>query len=289
VDGSAVVQPHDAGDVDLPKNGTVRIFLIDSSPITQMGVRRIIDTADELELVGVTYSEHIDMESVQKLNPDVIIVNLLSVTQDSLENILESTKTNTGIPLRTLVIVGSRESAAAQQANLNADGFVLIQAQPREFVAAINLVAAGYSITTPERRRAARPDPHRLSDQLRRAYDSSRLSVLTQRELDVLFAVAQGWTNAEIARKMVLSESTVKSHVQNLLTKLGLPNRVSAVALAYEAGILTTRLNHYQSFRSRFAGRPDETATAMRLPGPTVSPGSPLTREAAAGTNGPVN
>jgi len=96
-------------------------------------------------------------------------------------------------------------------------------------------VAAGYSIAVPE---PGPPDPGEIAAPPARSSHWNTIKLLTQREHDVLRAVAQGCTNAEIARLMTVSESTVKSHVQNLLAKLGLPNRTSAVALAYEVGML---------------------------------------------------
>jgi DNA-binding NarL/FixJ family response regulator len=240
LDESTAGQQDDACHAGPLESGTVRILLIDSSPITQMGIRMIVETVDELKLVGIMHSEDIDAEAIRKLEPDVMLINLPSLPQDSLGRLAEFLKGDSKPSLRVLFMVNDWDSTAAHQVSASANGFIFIQAKLREFIAAINLVAAGYSIMVPERQ-APQRDLFGLRSQLRKASRVSRTSVLTRREVDVLYAVAQGWTNAEIARKLVLSESTIKSHVQNLLTKLGLPNRASAVALAYEAGILSTR------------------------------------------------
>jgi DNA-binding NarL/FixJ family response regulator len=217
--------------------GTVRILLIDSLPITRIGVKQIVESAHELELVGILRSDDIDAGSIKELDPDVIVINWLSLPPHWLTNMEQLAALNPDRATRTLLITSGPDGTER-----NADGFVLIHARPREFIAAIRLVAAGYSIMIPGSPPAGLPDLRCIADQARTPpkVGGGRLNLLTQRELDVLRAVAQGCKNAEIARRMVLSESTVKSHMQNLLTKLGLPNRASAVALAYEYGMLGT-------------------------------------------------
>jgi DNA-binding NarL/FixJ family response regulator len=229
-----------SGGLAIQDEKMVRVLLIDGSPITQMGVRTVVETARELQLVGIVNSDDIDADGVRKIQPDVLLINLTSLLRDSLSRLADLLKPAAASALRILLIVNDWESTAAYPVSASAHGFLLIQAAPRELVAAIRLVAAGYSIMIPEHRAPRQHALVRVHEQLRNASDATRLSTLTRREIDVLYAVAQGWTNAEIARKLVLSESTIKSHVQNVLTKLELPNRASAVALAYEAGILST-------------------------------------------------
>jgi DNA-binding NarL/FixJ family response regulator len=218
----------------------VRVLLIDASPITQMGVRTIAETVGEFQLVGIINSDDIDADDVRRIQPDVLLINLTSLFRDSLTRLADMLNHATAPAFRTLLIVNDWESTEAHPVSARAHGILLIQAAPHELVAAIRLVAAGYSITVPERRAPRQRGIVRIHEKLRNSSDVNRLSSLTRREIDVLCAVAQGWTNAEIARKLVLSESTIKSHVQNMLTKLELPNRASAVALAYQAGILST-------------------------------------------------
>jgi len=251
-----VLNPAEHGDgrPEAAGPGAVRIYLVDGSPITRMGIHAIIESARGLEIVGFAHGG-IDAEAVQELDPDVIVVNSLSLSPQRLGSIARLSGRSSHAPQRILMIVGEQENAAARRARAGADGSILLQARPEEFVAAINLVAAGYSVDVPSADAAAPqsgPDSAGglgavggaqgaggAESRPARTPRWSTVKALTRRELDVLRAVAQGRTNAEIARMMTVSESTVKSHVQNLLTKLGLPNRASAVAVAYEAGVLS--------------------------------------------------
>lgn len=235
------------GGLGTAAHGAVRIYLVDGSPITRIGIQAIIEPVRELEIVGTSADGGIDPEFIQRLDPDVVIVNSLSLPPRWPDSIARLCARASSQPQRVLLIVGEQENAVTRRARADADGIVLLQARPAQFVAAINLVAAGYSVDVPDQQ----PEPGAASavgpasaavpaaGRPARAPRWSAVRALTRRELDVLRAVAQGRTNAEIARMMTVSESTVKSHVQNLLAKLGLPNRASAVALAYEAGMLS--------------------------------------------------
>jgi DNA-binding NarL/FixJ family response regulator len=223
---------------ELPRRvpgSTVRIYLMDGSPIVRLGIHAILAPVRGLEIVGTAH-ESASLEDIQELAPDVVVVNSLSLSRELLDLVRRLSDRTSRLLPRILMIVGEQENSAFQRAGADADGTVQIRARPDEFVAAVSLVAAGYFIAAPQpwtaqADKAAAPQA--------RASHWSTIKLLTQRELDVLRAVAQGRTNAEIARLMTVSESTVKSHVQNLLAKLGLPNRASAVAMAYKAGMLS--------------------------------------------------
>ncbi|GAA3093867.1 hypothetical protein GCM10020001_006910 [Nonomuraea salmonea] len=120
-----------------------------------------------------------------------------------------------------------------------ASGFLLKDVPPDELVQAIRVVAAGDAIVAPS---VTRRLLDRFATRLPSAYEQAapaRLDRLTERELEVLRLIAKGMSNAEIAAKLVVSETTVKTHVGNVLTKLGLRDRVQAVVLAYETGLIT--------------------------------------------------
>lgn len=220
-------------------SGRVRIFLVDGSPITQLGIHAVVESSDSLEIVGTAHDLSCDSDGICRLAPDVVIVNAVSLSQKGLDGITEFAARAVGRRPRMLMIVNGQENAAARHVGAAVDGIILIRARAEEFVAVVKLVAAGYSIAIPERRRTEGKVSLRLEMEDRPATAGRDLAkALTRRELDVLHAVAKGYTNAEIARTMTLSESTVKSHIQNLLAKLGQPNRAGAVALAYEAGVI---------------------------------------------------
>lgn len=228
----------DASHIKASDGNVIRILLVDSSPIMQAGIRAIIESARKLRIVAAG-NEFIDADRVQQLDPDLIVINSLSMPPDWHDRVDFLAKRGSGSPRRILMIVSDREDPAIRRVRAAVDGTVLLQAQPDEFLAAISLVAAGYFVAVPEQSAA---DPSKRQVNAKRSLKTSHngvTKVLTNRELDILAAVADGCTNAEIAQRMTLSESTVKSHVQSLLTKLGLPNRASAVAMAYEAGVLS--------------------------------------------------
>ncbi len=226
--------------------GRVRIFLIDNSPIIRMGVRAIVGSAGGLEIVGAADDPAVFPDGIRDLAPDIIIVDSLSLSKEQLERVSDLLDRTSRLLFHILVIVGGQDSPSSSRAW--ADGTVPLQVRAEEFAAVINLVASGYSVAAPkpglEPAGSAPPTGSApLTGSGERPAGPTHwdtIARLTQREIDVLRAVAQGRTNAEIARFMTISESTVKSHVQNMLAKLGLPNRASAVALAYEAGIIGT-------------------------------------------------
>ena len=240
MDVSGSLRNHNGFSMPVP-GSTVRIFLMDDSPIIRMGIHAIVESARGLEIVGAAHDGAVSPDDIQELAPDVIVVNSLSLSKERLDQVPHLSDRSSRLIPRILMIVGERDSPTSRRAR--ADGTVQIRARPDEFIAAINLVAAGYSVAAPE----PGPGPAGsgsgsgsagLATMLARTSHWNTIKLLTRRELDVLRAVAQGRTNAEIAQLMTVSESTVKSHVQNLLGKLGLPNRSSAVALAYEAGMI---------------------------------------------------
>ena len=224
---------HDATLSGPAPVATVRILLLDDSAIVRMGIRAIVESVSGLEIVGATHGGTVSSDDVEELAPHVIVVNSLSLSKERLDQVPHLSERVSRLSPRILMIIGEKETSTSRQAG--ADGTVQITARPDEFVAAINLVAAGYSVAAPD---AGTGGPGAVATRPARTSHWNTVKLLTNREVDVLRAVAQGRTNSEIARLMTVSESTVKSHVQNLLAKLGLPNRTSAVALAYEAGIV---------------------------------------------------
>jgi DNA-binding NarL/FixJ family response regulator len=190
-------------------------------------LRTILNEYDDIELacvgdIAAAVSQH------REFTPDVVLLNPSNGWVDSPELIRQvGGRDKTA---RVLLLVG--DGSTPLDAHDLADGVVLVQAEPGVLVAAIRLVAAGYGVLLPAMSRAAPVQPAKRDGSGRTA-----LAALTERELEVLRVLARGATNAEIARELALSVSTVKSHVQSVLTKLGLSNRARAVAISHQLGI----------------------------------------------------
>lgn len=214
----------------------IRVLLLDDCTITRTGVRAIINDYADIDILGDVPDCEGAVEQINEVAPDVVIVNALASSRD-VELIIDRLSVECPHwPGRILVIVGGDSGVNASSGTV---GTLMRRATAKELVLALRMVAAGYSLSPSSNCNHDRPalPPVKLIDA---TPSTEQLELLTQREHDVLRLLAQGCTNAEISARLVLSESTVKSHVQHLLTKLGMRNRVSAAIYAYETGIVQT-------------------------------------------------
>ncbi|MFI5783040.1 response regulator transcription factor [Nocardia sp. NPDC051570] len=217
----------DSGNFD----ETITVMLFDDCSITRAGVRAIIGNHADIDISDEVSDVATAVRQINDDAPDVVVVNAHSGALEP-EQVVDHLRAECPHwPGRFLVIVtdGSAHSFSGTV------GTLMRQATPKEFVLALRMVAAGYSLSPSF-------GPTRPAESavglLDAALSSEQLESITRRESDVLRLLAQGRTNAEISKILVLSESTVKSHVQHLLTKLGMRNRVSAAIYAYESGIV---------------------------------------------------
>ncbi|RJQ81527.1 DNA-binding response regulator [Pseudonocardiaceae bacterium YIM PH 21723] len=191
-------------------------------------MRAILHAYDDIDVIGEAEDIPTAVAQIERDEPDVVVVN-------SLASQLNPHQMIDGLNWagRILVIVDADTGFSAATGTV---GALLKSATPKELVLALRMVAAGYSLFPSSR--CNPPKQQSKPTELIRASLGPELDSLTAREYEVLRLLAQGSTNAEISATLVLSESTVKSHVQNLLGKLGMRNRVSAAIYAYEAGIV---------------------------------------------------
>lgn len=216
---------------------TIRVLLLDDCTITRTGVRTIINDYADIDIVGEVTDCEGAVQQINEIAPDVVVVNTLASSLDA-ELVIDRLSVEClHWPGRILVIVGDDLGVNASSGTV---GTLMRRATAKELVLALRMVAAGYSLFPSSNRNHDKPGrpPVELIDA---ALSTEQLELITPREYDVLRLLAQGCTNAEISARLVLSESTVKSHVQHLLTKLGMRNRVSAAIYAYEAGIVRTK------------------------------------------------
>lgn len=206
----------------------VRVMLLDGHWITRTAMRTALTSVDDMEIIAepADCDEAVTMLSAAVDPPDVLV---LTDAHDAATVLSRITEASPQWPARVLVIGGDRPPDSIDL-RWTTGGWLPRHASEPQFVAAVRLIAAGFCVL---------PPPSEATDEV--ASDGvvgSSGHALTGRERDVLLLVAKGYTNAEISTVLRLGESTVKSHVQNLLNKLGARNRVSAAIYAYEAGLV---------------------------------------------------
>lgn len=217
-----------------------RVLLVDDQALLRMGFRLVLEAEDDLEVVGEAGDGTQALEQVRELAPDVV---LMDVRMPGMNGIDATTRIVAEHPDTRVLILTTfdLDEYAFAALRAGASGFLLKDARPAELVAAIRTVASGDAVVSPRVTRrmlelfAGRlPEPDAAED----AGPDPRLGGLTPRELEVLRAVAEGLSNAEVATRLFLSEATVKTHVGRILGKLGVRDRVQAVVLAYETGLV---------------------------------------------------
>lgn len=241
----------------------IKIFLIDESTLTGAGLTAIVSGQDDIEIAGHAKTESA-LESFMDIPADVIMINGLSRTINTSNVIRRIARLHEDGAGRILVLASDVGDPTFREAErLGVGAIIPSREEAPILLAAIRVVANGYSVMTTagsaSRSRRSGPEPvpeagaaegadvvHATEGSsgppdMTPTTTNSAVDLLTQRERQVLQLLARGLTNAEIAAEFTLSESTVKSHVQNVLTKLGLRNRASAVAISYELGIVRGR------------------------------------------------
>ncbi|OJX97343.1 MAG: DNA-binding response regulator [Micrococcales bacterium 73-15] len=216
------------------------VLLVDDQQLLRMGFRLVIESEPDLEVVGEASDGAVALTQVAALSPDVVLMDIRMPGVDGIEataRIVAQHPSSRVLVLTTFDL----DEYAFSALRAGASGFLLKNARPAELVEAIRSVAAGGSVVAPRvvRRMLDLFAPH-LPTATERAEPHAldpRLGSLTPRETDVLRCIARGMSNAEIADYLVLSETTVKSHVGRLLAKLRVRDRVQAVIVAHEAGL----------------------------------------------------
>ena len=212
----------------------VRVLIVDDDELMRVGLRGVLSSDDAIEVVGDATDGRDALYRTRLLDPDVI---LMDVRMPDLDGISATRELLAAFSEVRVVILTTFEQDDYIFGALaaGASGFLLKRTPPEELVAAIHTIAAGDSLLSPSvtsrviERMARQPGPDAARD--------ARLEELTPREREVLELVARGLSNGEIAATLVIEESTVKTHMQRLLAKLGARDRVQAVIFAYESGL----------------------------------------------------
>ncbi|MGQ0839565.1 response regulator [Actinokineospora sp.] len=212
----------------------IRIVLVDDQELMRVGFRMVLGAQEDMEVVGEAGDGRAAIELAERLRPDVVLMDVRMPVLDGVEATKVITENGTSKVL--VMTTFDLDEYALSALRCGASGFLLKDTPPSHLVSALRSVASGDAVVSPSVTR-------RLLDRFLgpgggELRDAAVLDVLTEREREVLVLMAQGLSNTEVARKLFLSEATVKTHVGRVLSKLELRDRVQAVVLAYETGLV---------------------------------------------------
>jgi DNA-binding NarL/FixJ family response regulator len=215
----------------------IRILIADDQALVRAGFRMILDAEDDLDVIGEAADGLEAVEQARRLKPDVVLMDIRMPELDGIEatrRVLAAA--GDAEPVRVLMLTTFDLNEYVYEAlRAGASGFLLKDVPPEQLAAGIRVVAGGEALLAPS-----------ITKRLIQEFAAARpvapapppgLDELTARELEVFRLVARGLSNAEIAAELIVSETTVKTHVARMLMKLGLRDRVQAVVLAYESGV----------------------------------------------------
>ncbi|MBV9837217.1 MAG: response regulator transcription factor [Solirubrobacterales bacterium] len=210
----------------------LRVVIADDQPLMRAGFRAVLEASGEVEVVGEAGDGQEAVAAVRALKPDVVLMDVRMPKLDGIEAIRQ-------LPSHRVLVLTTfgLDEYIVEALRAGASGFITKDVPADELVRAVRVVAAGDALLTPAITR-------QLLDRVARrlpapvAGGPDVLAELTEREREVLELLARGMSNAEIAEALVVGEATVKTHVSNVLMKLGLRDRVQAVVLAYEVGLV---------------------------------------------------
>ncbi|MGW0776087.1 response regulator [Streptomyces sp. NPDC002835] len=219
----------------------IRVLLVDDQPLLRTGFRMILEAEQDIAVVGEAGDGLQALDQVRALQPDVVLMDIRMPRMDGVEATRQITGPGRDGPAKVLVLTTfDLDEYVVEALRAGASGFLLKDAPAGELVQAIRVVAAGEAMLAPSitRRLLDKYADHLPSGEDPVPDTLHTLHTLTDREVEVLKLVARGLSNAEIAADLFVSETTVKTHVGHVLTKLSLRDRVQAAVYAYESGLV---------------------------------------------------
>ncbi|MFJ4339283.1 response regulator [Streptomyces sp. NPDC088915] len=216
------------------------VLIADDQPMQRFGFRILLESQDDMTVVGEASNGAEAVRLVDGLRPDVVLMDIRMPGLDG----IEATRRVIATGARTRVLIVTTfdlDEYAYDGLRAGASGFLVKDAQPEELLAGVRAVAAGDAVVAPSlTRRLLDTYIHHLPPSPAHGPrpEDPRLAALTDREREILTVIGRGWTNTEIATRLHLAESTVKTHVSRILAKTGARDRVQAVILAYDAQLV---------------------------------------------------
>jgi DNA-binding NarL/FixJ family response regulator len=213
----------------------MRVLLADDQALLRAGFRKLLDGERDIDVTGEAADGVEAVELARRLRPDVV---LMDIRMPRLDGIAATRRLADEVPRTRVLILTTYDldEYVFEALRAGASGFLLKDSDPDQLVAAIRLINDGEALLSPSVTRRLIQEFARRPP--RRHGNPPELAALTARELDVIRLLARGRSNAEIAEHLVLGEATIKTHVSRILSKLGLRDRVQAVVLAYDCGLV---------------------------------------------------
>jgi DNA-binding NarL/FixJ family response regulator len=217
----------------------IRTLIVDDQSMIRVGIRAILESQDDITVVGEAENGRVGVDRCRSLRPDVVLMDVRMPVLDGLAAttaLLGPERTEGHLPRVLMLTTFDLDDYVYSALRAGASGFLLKDSEPEDLLRAVRVVAGGEALLAPSITRRliesfveARP---------RRSAGSTALNGLTDREREVLRLLALGKTNAEIAAALFIAEQTTKTHVSRILQKLGLRDRVQAVVFGYETGLV---------------------------------------------------
>ena len=228
---------EDVGEDEEPRGERLSIVIADDQALVRAGFRMILEAETDVDVVGEAASGEEAIQEVRRLRPDIVLMDVRMPELDGIEA-TRRLLAEGGVPTKVVMLTTfDMDEYVYEALRAGASGFLLKDVPPEQLVDGIRAVASGDALLAPSiTKRVIEEFVQRPPEALR--LPPPELAELTERELDVLKQVARGLSNAEIAKALFVSETTVKTHVGHILSKLQLRDRVQAVVFAYESGLV---------------------------------------------------
>ncbi|ATW49690.1 response regulator [Streptomyces xantholiticus] len=216
---------------------TIRVLIVDDQIMVREGFSVLLNAMPDIEVIGEAVNGREAVSKVAELAPDVVLMDIRMPELNGIEATREIVAAHPGAKVLVLTTFDLDEYVY-QALRAGASGFLLKDASARQLADGVRVVAAGEALLAPTVTRRLITEFSKLSETPRPAA-MTQVADLTERETEVLVLIAQGLSNAEIASRLVVAESTIKTHVSRVLVKLGLRDRTQAAVFAYEARLVT--------------------------------------------------
>ncbi|MFE0578077.1 MULTISPECIES: response regulator transcription factor [unclassified Streptomyces] len=216
---------------------TIRVLIVDDQMMVREGFSVLLNAMDGIEVVGEAVDGREAIAQVAALRPDVVLMDIRMPHMNGLEATREIVAADTDAKVLVLTTFDLDEYVY-QALRAGASGFLLKDASARQLADGVRVVAAGEALLAPSVTKRLISEFSKISE-VRKLADPAGVGELTERETEVLILIAQGLSNAEMADRLIVAESTIKTHVSRILVKLGLRDRTQAAVFAYETRLVT--------------------------------------------------
>jgi DNA-binding NarL/FixJ family response regulator len=221
------------------RSHVIRVAIVDDDALIREGLRMIVEQAGDLEVVATAADGEEALRVAREHRPDVMLMDVRMPILDGIEATRQITETE-GAPRVIILTTFELDEYVFEALRAGASGFLLKRTEPEQLVSAIRVVAGGEALLSPSVTKRLIEEFTRRPQRATSPESSSadRLTVLTEREREVLLLIARGLSNQELAEQLFIADNTVKTHVKRIFTKLGARDRAQAIVIAYESGLV---------------------------------------------------